>query len=118
MVGGLQGGNQCIKQRKEGSVMTKVAILVQQGPPYPLVCISTLGDFVVERLVSRDGSIPQYEVLPETAWQGRMGPAHGLFKLLLCAETRSVTRTMLVGKLWPDSEEEKGRSCLRSAMKV
>jgi DNA-binding SARP family transcriptional activator len=98
--------------------MTKVDILVQQGPPYPIVCISTLGDFVVERLVSGADSIPQYEVLPETVWQGRMGPAHGLFKLLLCAETRSVTRTMLVGKLWPDSEEEKARSCLRSAMKV
>ncbi len=53
----------------------------------------------------------------EDAWKSRTA-ARALFKLLLCAPNRQVTRSQLIGILWPDVDEHKARESLRSAIKV
>jgi DNA-binding SARP family transcriptional activator len=76
--------------------------------PLPICRVRLLGTFQM------DWRLPS---LHPTAWQGRTS-ARSLFLLLLCAPHRCATRSKLAGLLWPESEEEKARESLRSALKV
>jgi DNA-binding SARP family transcriptional activator len=51
------------------------------------------------------------------AWLSRTA-ARSLFKLLLCAPNRQLIRSQLAGLLWPETDEERARESLRSAIKV
>ncbi|HEY7419528.1 MAG TPA: BTAD domain-containing putative transcriptional regulator, partial [Ktedonobacteraceae bacterium] len=52
----------------------------------------------------------------EAAWHRRTS-ARALFVLLVCAPNRQASRGHLASILWPESDEEKARESLRSALK-
>src|SRR5579872_3332574 len=53
----------------------------------------------------------------ENLWDSRTS-ARSLFKLLLCMPERQAAKSLLAGILWPETDEEKALSSLRSAVKV
>ncbi len=80
-----------------------------QNKSLPSVQVSLLGSFRFEWLVPGRAEID--------AWLSRTS-ARSLFKLLLCAPDRQATRSQLAGTLWPETDEERARESLRSAIKV
>ena len=65
----------------------------------PLVRITTLGEFALERLVRTSSRIedepPRYALVARSEWSNR-GPAMALLKVLLCQPNRRASRDELI----------------------
>jgi DNA-binding SARP family transcriptional activator len=88
---------------------------------HPLVRITTLGEFALERLVrtpSRTGDEPaRYALVARSEWSNR-GPAMALLKVLLCRPNRRASRDELIEAIWPDHESINAAHALDSAASV
>jgi DNA-binding SARP family transcriptional activator len=87
----------------------------------PLMRITTLGEFALERLV-RTPSRPQdeppcYARVARSEWSNR-GPAVALLKVLLCRSNRRASRDELIEAIWPDHEAINAAHALDSAASV
>jgi DNA-binding SARP family transcriptional activator len=87
----------------------------------PLVRITTLGEFALERLVhtpSRtEDEPPRYALVARSEWSNR-GPAMALLKVLLCRANRRASRGELIEAIWPDHESINAAHALDSAASV
>jgi DNA-binding SARP family transcriptional activator len=88
---------------------------------HPLVRITTLGEFALERLVrtpSRaEDEPPRYASVAQSEWSNR-GPAMALLKVLLCRANRRASRDELIEAIWPDHEAINSAHALDSAASV
>ncbi len=88
---------------------------------HPLVRITTLGEFALERLVrtpSRtEDEPPRYACVTRSEWSNR-GPAMALLKVLLCRANRRASRDELIEAIWPDHESINAAHALDSAASV
>jgi DNA-binding SARP family transcriptional activator len=88
---------------------------------HPLMRITTLGEFALERLVrtpSRtEDEPPRYARVVQSEWSNR-GPAMALLKVLLCRATRRASRDELIEAIWPDHGEINAAHALDSAASV
>ncbi len=88
---------------------------------HPLVRITTLGEFALERLVrtpSRaEDEPPRYARMAQSEWSNR-GPAMALLKVLLCRANRRASREELIEAIWPDHEAINAAHALDSAASV
>jgi DNA-binding SARP family transcriptional activator len=94
---------------------------VQNHAQYPLVRITALGEFALERLVrapsgARDEPA-RYERVAQSEWSNR-GPAMALLKVLLCRANRRACRDELIEAVWPDHEAINAAHALDSAASV
>jgi DNA-binding SARP family transcriptional activator len=93
----------------------------QEHAQYPLVRITTLGEFALERLIrapSRTGDEPpRYARVAQSEWSNR-GPAMALLKVLLCRANRRASRDELIEAIWPDPGEINAAHALDSAASV
>ncbi len=90
----------------------------QYQAQYPLVRITTLGEFALERLV-RAPSLsadqpPRYERVAQSEWSNR-GPAMALLKVLLCRANRRAARDELIEAIWPGNGQINAAHALDSA---
>jgi DNA-binding SARP family transcriptional activator len=88
---------------------------------HPLLRITTLGEFALERLVrtsSRtEDDLPRYTRVKRSEWSNR-GPAMALLKVLLCRPNRRASREELIEAIWPDRESINATHALDSAASV
>lgn len=93
----------------------------QEHAQFPLVRITTLGEFALDRLVrppSRNGDEPaRYVRVAQSEWSNR-GPAMALLKVLLCRANRRASRDELIEAIWPDHEAINAAHALDSAASV
>src|SRR5580700_7519546 len=93
----------------------------QDRAQFPLVRITTLGEFALERLVpasSRSADEPgHYERVAQSEWSNR-GPAVALLKVLLCRANRRASRDELIESIWPDNGQINAAHALDSAASV
>jgi len=84
----------------------------------PLMRITTLGEFALERLVRTpmraEDEPARYERVARSAWSNR-GPAMALLKVLLCRANRRASRDELIEAIWPDHETINAAHALDSA---
>jgi DNA-binding SARP family transcriptional activator len=87
----------------------------------PLMRITTLGEFALERLVRtpvRAEDEPAcYARVARSEWSNR-GPAMALLKVLLCRANRRASRDELIEAIWPDHETINAAHALDSAASV
>ncbi len=88
---------------------------------HPLMRITTLGEFALERLVrtpslAQDGP-PRYACVSQSEWSNR-GPAVTLLKVLLCRANRRASREELIEAIWQDHEAINAAHALDSAASV
>ena len=90
-------------------------------PKHPLLRISTLGEFAIERLVPAPaeaaGEPPRYERVARSEW-GNRGPAMALLKVLVCRANRRASRDELIEAIWPDRASINTAHALESAASV
>ncbi len=88
---------------------------------HPLMRITTLGEFALQRLVPalpQDSDEPPcYEGVARSAWSNR-GPAMALLKVLLCRANRRASRDELIEAIWPVHGEINATHALESAVSV
>jgi len=88
---------------------------------HPLVRITMLGEFVLERLVRTPSRIedepPRYARVARSEWSNR-GPAMALLKVLLCRANRRASRDELIEAIWPCHEAINAAHALDSAASV
>ena len=88
---------------------------------HPLVRITTLGEFALERLVRTPSRIedepPRYARVAQSEWSNR-GPAMALLKVLVCRANRRASRDELIEAIWPDHEAINAAHALDSAASV
>lgn len=88
---------------------------------HPLMRITTLGEFALERLVPAPSRAqdepPRYVRVARSEW-GNRGPAMALLKVLLCRANRRASRDELIEAIWPDREEINAAHALESAASV
>src|SRR6266487_2220015 len=88
---------------------------------HPLVRITTLGEFALERLVRTPARIedepPRYARVAQSEWSNR-GPAMVLLKVLLCRANRRASREELIEAIWLDHESINAAHALDSAASV
>jgi DNA-binding SARP family transcriptional activator len=88
---------------------------------HPLVRITTLGEFALERLVPTpslaEDEPPCYACVARSEWSNR-GPAMALLKVLLCRANRRASREELTEAIWPDHESINAAHALDSAASV
>ena len=88
---------------------------------HPLMRITTLGEFALQRLVPalpQDSDEPPcYEGVVRSEWSNR-GPAMALLKVLLCRPNRRASRDELIEAIWPDHGEINAAHALESAVSV
>lgn len=88
---------------------------------HPLVRITTLGEFVLERLGRAPSRVedepPRYARVARSEWSNR-GPAMALLKVLLCRANRRASRDELIEAIWPDHEAINAAHALDSAASV
>jgi DNA-binding SARP family transcriptional activator len=93
----------------------------QDRAQFPLVRITTLGEFALERLVpasSRSADEPgHFERVAQSEWSNR-GPAVALLKVLLCRANRRASRDELIESIWPDNGQINAAHALDSAASV
>src|SRR5712691_9972219 len=93
----------------------------QDHTKHPLVRITTLGEFALERLVRTPSRIedepPRYARVAQSEWSNR-GPAMALLKVLLCRANRRASREELIEAIWPDHEAINAAHALDSAASV
>jgi len=88
---------------------------------FPLVRVTTLGEFALERLVPAPAlsadEPPRYARVAQSEWSNR-GSAMTLLKVLLCRANRRASRDELVEAIWPDHEAINAAHALDSAASV
>jgi DNA-binding SARP family transcriptional activator len=88
---------------------------------HPLVRITMLGEFAIERLVGTptraEDEPPRYARVARSEWSNR-GPAMALLKVLLCRANRRASRDELIEAIWPDHESINAAHALDSAASV
>src|SRR5947209_19160858 len=88
---------------------------------HPLVRITTLGEFALERLVPTPSRTqdepPRYTRVARSEWSNR-GPAMALLKVLLCQANRRASRDELIEAIWPNHEAINAAHALDSAASV
>jgi len=88
---------------------------------HPLMRITTLGEFALERLVRTpvraEDEPPRYVLVAQSEWSNR-GPAMALLKALLCRPNRRASRDELIEAIWPDHEAINAAHALESAASV
>ncbi len=88
---------------------------------HPLVRITTLGEFALERLIHNSSRTkdepPRYELVLRREWSNR-GPAMALLKVLLCQPNRRASREELIEAIWPDHGTINAAHALDSAASV
>jgi DNA-binding SARP family transcriptional activator len=88
---------------------------------HPLMRITTLGEFALERLVPTPSRIedesPSYTLVERREWSNR-GPAMALLKVLLCRPNRRASRDELIEAIWPGRETINAPHALDSAASV
>jgi DNA-binding SARP family transcriptional activator len=93
----------------------------QYQAQYPLVRITTLGEFALERLVPAPSlsadQPPRYGRVAQSEWSNR-GPAMALLKVLLCRANRRAARDELIEAIWPGNGQINAAHALDSAASV
>jgi DNA-binding SARP family transcriptional activator len=88
---------------------------------HPLMRITTLGEFALQRLVPafpQDSDEPPcYEGVARSEWSNR-GPAMALLKVLLCRANRRASRDELIEAIWPVHGEINATHALESAVSI
>src|SRR5436305_1376656 len=88
---------------------------------HPLMRITTLGEFTIERLVrihtQTGDEPPRYARVERSEWSSR-GPAMTLLKVLLCRPYRRASRDELIEAIWPGHEAINAAHALDSAASV
>ena len=88
---------------------------------HPLMRITALGEFALERLVRTPGRAeeepPRYARVARSEWSNR-GPAVALLKVLVCRANRRASRDELIEAIWPDHEAINAAHALDSAASV
>ena len=88
---------------------------------YPLMRITTLGEFALERLVRTpllaQDEPPRYARVAQSEWSNR-GTAMALLKVLLCRANRRASREELIEAIWPDHGAINAAHALDSAASV
>ncbi len=88
---------------------------------HPLMRITTLGEFALERLDHTSLRVqdepPRYARVAQSEWSNR-GPAVALLKVLLCRANRRASRDELIEAIWPDHEAINAAHALDSAASV
>jgi DNA-binding SARP family transcriptional activator len=88
---------------------------------HPLVRITTLGEFALERLIHNssrsEDEPPRYALVERGEWSNR-GPAMALLKVLLCQPNRRASRDELIEAIWPDHGTINAAHALDSAASV
>jgi DNA-binding SARP family transcriptional activator len=88
---------------------------------HPLMRITTLGEFALERLVRpswrAQDEPPRYARVARSEWSNR-GPAVALLKVLLCRANRRSSRDELIEAIWPDHEAINAAHALDSAASI
>jgi DNA-binding SARP family transcriptional activator len=88
---------------------------------HPLMRITTLGEFALERLVRTSWRTqdepPRYARVAQSEWSNR-GPAVALLKVLLCRANRRASRDELIEAIWPDHEAINATHALDSAASI
>jgi DNA-binding SARP family transcriptional activator len=88
---------------------------------HPLVRITMLGEFALERFVRTPTRIedepPRYARVAQSEWSNR-GPAMALLKVLLCRPNRRASREELIEAIWPNHEAINAAHALDSAASV
>ncbi len=88
---------------------------------HPLVRITTLGEFALERLIHNssrsEDEPPRYALVERCEWSNR-GPAMTLLKVLLCQPNRRASREELIEAIWPDHGTINAAHALDSAASV
>src|SRR5258708_9578530 len=88
---------------------------------HPLMRITTLGEFALERLVRTPSRAqdepPRYARVARSEWSNR-GPAMALLKVLLCRANRRASREELIEAIWSDHEAINAAHALDSAASV
>jgi DNA-binding SARP family transcriptional activator len=91
------------------------------GAEHPLMRITTMGEFALERLVPAPlratDERPRYERVARREW-GNRGPAMALLKALLCRVGRRASRDELIEAIWPTRGEINAAHALESAASV
>jgi DNA-binding SARP family transcriptional activator len=91
------------------------------GTKHPLMRITTLGEFALERLVRppvrAEDEPARYERVARSEWSNR-GPAMALLKVLLCRANRRASRDELIEAIWPAHEAINAAHALESAASV
>jgi DNA-binding SARP family transcriptional activator len=72
----------------------------QKKPPYPLIRVTTLGEFTLTRALPAQPGRPRYSLIPGDDI-GSRGTAITMLKLLLCSPRRRMTKATLIENLWP-----------------
>lgn len=72
----------------------------QEKPPYPLLQVTTLGEFTLTRTVTARDERSNYG-LSSCGDIGSRGTAITMLKLLLCSPRRRMTKAALIEALWP-----------------
>jgi DNA-binding SARP family transcriptional activator len=75
----------------------------QKKPPYPLIKVTTLGEFTLTRALPAQSGRPRYNFIPCDNI-GSRGTAITMLKLLLCSPRRRMTKDRLIENLWPMRE--------------
>jgi DNA-binding SARP family transcriptional activator len=88
---------------------------------HPLMRITTMGEFALERLVGTpllaQDEPPRYARVSQSEWSNR-GPAVTLLKVLLCRANRRASREELIEAIWHDHEAINAAHALDSAASV
>jgi DNA-binding SARP family transcriptional activator len=88
---------------------------------HPLMRITTLGEFALERLVRTSSRAPdeppRYARVARSEW-GNRGPAVALLKVLLCRPNRRASRDELIEAIWPEHGAINAAHALDSAASV
>src|SRR6266566_7326583 len=117
---GIIGGRRARKAAK-GDTRAMHSTAEHDQTKHPLVRITTLGEFALERLVrtpSRaEDEPPRYARMAQSEWSNR-GPAMALLKVLLCRANRRASREELIEAIWPDHEAINAAHALDSAASV
>src|SRR5712691_2979272 len=109
------------RQAERGDTQAMYSTAEHDPTKHPLVRITTLGEFALERLVrtpsrAEDGP-PRYARVAQSEWSNR-GPAMALLKMLLCRANRRASREELIEAIWPDHELINAAHALDSAASV
>src|ERR1051326_2434646 len=105
--------------RGEAQAMDNTAM--HDSTQHPLMRITTLGEFTIERLVRTHTQTgdepPHYARVARSEW-GSRGPAMTLLKVLLCRPYRRASRDELIEAIWPGHEAINAAHALDSAASV
>jgi len=110
-----------VQRARRGDTQAMQSTAEHDPTQHPLVRITTLGEFALERLVRTPSRFedepPRYALVARSEW-GNRGPAMALLKVLLCRANRRASRDELVEAIWPDHGKINAAHALESAASV